>query len=43
VSTDIVEASALAFLQVINRVTTRQVIERLRPTDALPQEAVAAQ
>ena len=43
VSTDIVEASALAFLQVINRVATRQVIERLRPTDALPQEAVAAQ
>jgi 2-isopropylmalate synthase len=44
VSTDIIEASALAFLQVINRIATRKAIsERTRPTEAPPrEEAVAA-
>ena len=36
-STDIIEASALAFLQVINRIALRQAAgERIRPTDNLP-------
>jgi 2-isopropylmalate synthase len=40
VSTDIIEASALAFLQVINRIALRQAIQdRIRPTDNLPQES----
>jgi 2-isopropylmalate synthase len=42
VSTDIIEASALAFLQVTNRVALRKAIEeRIRPTEAPPLEAVA--
>jgi 2-isopropylmalate synthase len=42
VSTDIVEASALAFLQVINRIISRKAAaERIRPTET-PREAVAA-
>jgi 2-isopropylmalate synthase len=40
VSTDIIEASALAFLQVINRVAMRQISQRLKPTDNVPQEHV---
>ncbi len=40
VSTDIVEASALAFLEVINRVALRLVRERLKPTDDVPQEMI---
>ncbi len=40
VSTDIIEASALAFLEVINRIAMRQVTPRLKPTDEVPQEAV---
>ena len=40
VSTDIVEASALAFLEIINRVATREVRERLKPTDHVPTEVV---
>jgi 2-isopropylmalate synthase len=40
VSTDIIEASALAFLQVLNRVATRQLNQRLKPTDHVPQEVV---
>ncbi|MSR31004.1 MAG: 2-isopropylmalate synthase [Gemmataceae bacterium] len=38
VSTDIIEASALAFLQVINRVITRQAaVERIKPTAGLTE------
>lgn len=41
VSTDIIEASALAFLQVINRIASRKAaVERIKPTQ-LPQEAAA--
>lgn len=40
VSTDIIEASALAFLEVINRIGSRQVQARLKPTDDVPQEVV---
>ena len=36
VSTDIVEASALAYLEVLNRAASRQVRDRLKPTDDLP-------
>jgi 2-isopropylmalate synthase len=43
VSTDIIEASALAFLQVINRVALRQTLgERIHPTQNPPREPVAA-
>jgi 2-isopropylmalate synthase len=39
VSTDIVEASALAFLQVINRIALRKAAgDRIRPTEAPPVE-----
>jgi len=43
VSTDIIEASALAFLQVINRIAARQsYADRIiRPTDAPPREEEA--
>ena len=40
VSTDIIEASALAFLQVVNRIAMRQVNQRFKPTDNVPQEVV---
>ena len=41
VSTDIIEASALAFLQVINRIALRKAnVDRIKPTE-MPQEAVA--
>ncbi len=41
-STDIIEASAQAFLQVINRIATQQERDerKVRPTDAPPPEAV---
>jgi 2-isopropylmalate synthase len=43
VSTDIVEASALAFLQVINRIALRNAHgDRIRPTEAPPREAAVA-
>ena len=43
VSTDIVEASALAFLQVINRIALRMAAEkRILPTEAPPREPAAA-
>jgi len=42
VSVDVVEASALAYLEVINRVASRQVRDRLKPTDNLPPEMVPA-
>jgi 2-isopropylmalate synthase len=43
VSTDIIEASAMAFLQVINRIALRKSFggERIRPTEAPPREEVA--
>jgi 2-isopropylmalate synthase len=42
VSTDIIEASALAFLQVINRIAMRKAIsERILPTQPPPREEVA--
>jgi 2-isopropylmalate synthase len=42
VSVDVVEASALAYLEVINRVVARigRAGERLKPTDAVSQEVV---
>jgi 2-isopropylmalate synthase len=41
-STDIIEASALAFLQVINRIALRQAHgDRIRPTEAPPREQIA--
>jgi 2-isopropylmalate synthase len=42
VSTDIIEASALAFLQVINRIANRQAAaeKRILPTEAPPRETV---
>ncbi len=43
VSTDVIEASALAFLQVINRIVSRQAAgERIRPTQNPPAEPVSA-
>jgi 2-isopropylmalate synthase len=40
VSTDIIEASALAFLQVINRIASRMAAnQRIRPTENAPVEA----
>jgi 2-isopropylmalate synthase len=43
VSTDIIEASALAFLQVINRIALRKAYEqRIRPTEAPPREEPVA-
>ena len=40
VSTDIIDASAQAFLQVVNRVALRTALDeqRIRPTDAPPRE-----
>jgi 2-isopropylmalate synthase len=40
VDTNVIAASAMAFLQVINRVVMRQLHPRLKPTDHVPQEAV---
>ena len=43
VSTDIIEASALAFLQVINRIVSRQAAgDRILPTQNPPAEPVSA-
>jgi 2-isopropylmalate synthase len=43
VSTDIIESSALAFLQVINRIALRMAAEkRIHSTEAPPREPVAA-
>jgi 2-isopropylmalate synthase len=39
-NTNVIEASAQAFLQVINRIALRQVRPRLKPTDHVPQEVV---
>ena len=40
VDTNVIAASAMAFLQVINRVVMRQLHPRLKPTDDVPQEAM---
>jgi len=41
-NTDIIEASALAFLQVINRIALRQAHgDRIRPTEPPPREQIA--
>jgi 2-isopropylmalate synthase len=40
VSTDIIEASGMAFVELINRIATRQVNRRLKPTDDVPPEEV---
>ena len=43
VNTDVIEASALAFLQVINRILSRQAAgARIRPTENPPPEPVSA-
>ncbi len=43
VSTDVIEASALAFLQVINRIVSRKAAgDRIRPTQNPPAEPVSA-
>ena len=41
VSTDIVEASALAYLDIINRMHTRELRARMTPYDDVPADAVA--
>ncbi len=42
VSTDVIEASALAFVQVINRIVLRRAVgDRIRPTETPPREAVS--
>jgi 2-isopropylmalate synthase len=42
VSTDVIEASALAFLQVINRIAMRKALsERILPTQPPPREELA--
>ena len=40
VNTNVIEASAQAFLQVINRIVLRRVTPRLKPTDHVAQEVV---
>ena len=40
VSVDVIEASALAYLEVLNRVASRQVRDRLKPTDHVRPEVV---
>jgi 2-isopropylmalate synthase len=42
VSVDVIEASARAYLEVINRVAQRQTKGRLKPTDDVPTEKVPA-
>ena len=42
VSLDVIEASALAYLEVVNRVASRQLRDRLKPTDHVPTEVVPA-
>ena len=39
-SLDVVEASALAYLEVVNRVAARLLRDRLKPTDNVPTEVV---
>lgn len=40
VSVDVIEASALAYLEVVNRVLARELRSRLKPTDHVPAEMV---
>ena len=40
VSVDVIEASALAYLEVVNRVASRQIRDRIKPTDHVASETV---
>ena len=40
VSLDVIEASALAYLEVTNRVSEQRMRERLKPTDDVPTNVV---
>jgi len=40
VSVDVIEASALAYLEVVNRVVQQQLRDRLKPTDNVPTNVV---
>jgi 2-isopropylmalate synthase len=40
VSVDVIEASALAYLEVINRVMAQETRDRLKPTDNIPADVV---
>jgi len=40
VSVDVIEASALAYLEVINRVLAQETRDRLKPTDNIPSDVV---
>jgi 2-isopropylmalate synthase len=42
VSVDVVEASALAYLEVVNRVLARELRSRLKPTDHIPTDVTPA-
>ncbi|HEY3787294.1 MAG TPA: 2-isopropylmalate synthase [Urbifossiella sp.] len=39
VSVDVIEASALAYLEVVNRVASRQIRDRIKPTDHVAEKA----
>jgi 2-isopropylmalate synthase len=41
VSVDVIEASALAYLEVVNRVASRQVRDRIKPTDHIAESVPA--
>jgi 2-isopropylmalate synthase len=41
VSVDVIEASALAYLEVVNRVASRQIRDRIKPTDHVPESVPA--
>jgi len=43
VSVDVIEASALAYLEVVNRVVQQQLRDRLKPTDHVPTNVVPVQ
>ena len=42
VSVDVIEASALAYLEVLNRIAARTIRNRLKPTDAVAPDHVPA-
>ena len=41
VSVDVIEASALAYLEVVNRVASRQIRDRIKPTDHVAESVPA--
>jgi len=41
VSVDVIEASALAYLEVVNRVASRQIRDRIKPTDHMAESVPA--